>query len=353
MRACGVMVAVLGTGVVVGGQDAADLVEREVLPASENAALHYWRAWWAIGAKELEEASPDVAGLFSLDPDAVAHHEAPVLSETTRTLITLVENVAKLEFCDFGATAPRGVDAILFVNGHLEPVERSGAALLHDADLLLVEGDNASAADRVLACLRLIEHMARDRNETSHAVAVRMVGRCERFIAKSGTGFSGENREVIARGFERFDAGDPLYLSDVIRRSALGTERFLLAETEGGMFDPEADLEGPLHDAVAEAMEEHGSARLARASIRRDIVKTRMLGETYAELVDAAATESRFIAIGDQVRRGEFGPFAPTTFALLQEQRTRDTRARETLNRLRAWTENETVILELPEEDEE
>jgi hypothetical protein len=300
----------------------------------------------------LEAASPDVAGIFSSDPDAFASNDAPVLSDDTRVLLGLVENVAKIENCDFGAAAPAGVDTILFVNGHLEPAERSGSALLHDAKLLLAEGDSAKAANRVLACLRLIEHLARDRNEHSHSVAVRMVARCERFIAKSGANFSRENREEIARAFGRFNASDPLYFSDSIRLGAVSTERFLLAETDGGFLDPEAEPEETPHGAVVEAMKEHDSPRLARASIRRDIVKMRTLGETYAELVSDSAAESRFVALGDQVRRGEFGSFAPTTFALLQEQRTRDIRARETLNRLRAWAEDEAATLELTEEDE-
>ena len=341
---------VLGTAAMAGTQDGAEPVDRKLVPASENAALHYWRAWWTIGTEQLEEASPDVAGLFAADPDTAASDTAPDLSEETRVLLTLVENVAKIEHCDFGAAAPAGVDAILFTNGHLEPAERSGAALLHDARMLLSEENTEAAADRVLASLRLTGHLARDRNETTHAVVARMVRRCEAFVAAFGSEFSDGERMTILRAFGRFDDRDPLYLSDSIRRGALESERFLLAETDGGMFDPEAELDQPPHPELARAMEEHESAGLARAAIRRDIVLMRKLGETYADIADGIATDSRLIALRDRVRQGEFGPFAPTTFSLLERQRARDTDARRSLNRLRAWASGETETLELPEE---
>lgn len=347
------MMAVLGTGAVTTAQDGAMQAESTVTPASENAALHYWRAWWVIGQEQLEKATPDVAGPFGADPDTAASDTPPDLSEETRVLLSLVENVAKIEHCDFGAAAPVGVDAILFTNGHLEPAERSGAALLHDARILLAEGNSGSAANRVLASLRLGEHLARDRNEASHAVAVRMTGRCEAFIAASGSEFSDEDRKTISRAFDRFEERDPLYFADSIRREALESERFLLAETDGGMFDPEADLEEPTHQTVARAMEEHGSAGLARAAIRRDIVLMRKLSEAYAGLVDEMSDDSRFDALRDRARNGDFGPFARTTFSLLQDQRAQDMRARRGLNQLRAWANGETETLELPEEEEQ
>lgn len=353
LRACVLMMAVMGTRTVTSAQDGAMQAESAVVPASENAALHYWRAWWVIGQEQLKKATPDVAGPFAADPDTAASDTPPDLSEETRVLLSLVENVAKIEHCDFGAAAPVGVDAILFTNGHLEPAERSSAALLHDARILLAEGNSGSAANRVLASLRLAEHVARDRNEASHAVAVRMTGRCEAFIAVSGSEFSNEDRETISRAFERFDDRDPLYFSDSIRSAALQSERFFLAETDGGMFDPEADLEEPTHQVVARAMQEHGFAGLARAAIRRDIVLMRKLSEAYAGLVDEMSDDSRFDALRDRVRNGEFGPFARTTFLLLQEQRARDTRARQSLKRIRAWTSGETETLELPEEEEQ
>jgi len=346
VRACVVMMAVLGTG--VGAQDGALPLEREVVPASENAALHYWRAWWVIGAKELEEASLDVAGIFSPDPDAVAHHDAPVLSEATRTFMTLVENVARIEYCDFGAAAPSGVDAILFVNGHLEPVERSGAALLHDAKLLLAEGDNATAANRILACLRLTEHVARDRNESSHAVAIRMIGRAAKLIEERGERFQEQDRKIISLAFERFDLNDPLYFADGVRAVARQTEQFFLKETEGGMFDPAAELEDPPHPAVVQALRDQGSPRLARAAIRREIVRSRQMSEAYAAAIQSPDPEQQIGTLRDQVHRAEFGPFAPTMFSLLEEQRARDTRARESLNMLHAWTSGETETPDLP-----
>lgn len=352
LRACVMMMAVLGTGAVATAQDGTMQAESTVVPASENAALHYWRAWWVIGQEQLEKATPDVAGPFAADSDTAASDAPPDLSEETRVLLSLVENVAKIEHCDFGAATPRGVDAILFTNGHLEPAERSSAALLHDARILLTEGNSASAASRILASLRLAEHVARDRNEASHDVVVRMIGRSEAFVGASGSEFSDDDRKTISRAFERFDERDPLYFADSIRRAALESERFLLAETDGGIFDPEAELEEPMHQVVARAMEKHGSASLARAAIRRDIVLIKKLSAAYAGLVDTMADDSRIDALRDRAWSGEFGPFARTTFSLLQEQRARDTRARRSLNRIRAWASGETETLELPEEEE-
>jgi len=331
---------------------AADPVEREVLPASENAALHYWRVWWVIRAKELEEASPDVAGFFSIERDAVANNDAPVLSEETRLLLGLVENVAKIEHCDFGAAKPSGVDVILFTNAHLEPVERSGAVLLHDAKLLLAEGDNARAANRILACLRLTEHVARDRNESSHAVAVRMIRRAAKFIEECGERFQEQDRKIIALAFERFDLTDPFYFADGVRAVARQTEQFLLKETHGGIFDPEAELEDPPHSAVVQALRDHGSPRLARAAIRRDIVRSRQMGEAYAAAVQSPDAEQQIGTIHEQVHRGEFGFFAGLNFAILQGQHTRDLEARRILQTIRAWTTGETDTLKIPEEDE-
>ncbi|XOV75903.1 MAG: hypothetical protein ACFHWZ_02620 [Phycisphaerales bacterium] len=49
VRAFVVMMAMLGTGVMVSTPVGAEPAEREVVPASENAALVYWAGWYWLG----------------------------------------------------------------------------------------------------------------------------------------------------------------------------------------------------------------------------------------------------------------------------------------------------------------
>lgn len=358
LRACVLMMAVLGTGATASTQDGAEPVEREVVPAEENAALQYWAIWAHYDSGDWDRLRLQYVQGVPRDalPDPMAER--------------LVE-VSRLEHCDFALDLSRGLDTN-FV--HVEMMHDLTYMPMVDAQVMLQRNRNRDAAERVATAIRLCEHRTQVGLPISSMAASNRLERIAGFIAEHQQRWDEDDRRILGEALARFDEQDPLRSVAAVRGDARFTRDAFLNEVDGGKLDPKTvqrrmldngggvmDLGGDiggfdgdvlLAELVAPLIREANSDAHARALLKRAILLGERALNELAAAWEGPTPEQAEAALREKIDDGAFGPLAVEFVAYVDGLRPRSLETAELIHALRAWASGETETLELPEEEE-
>lgn len=351
VRACVLMTAVLGAG--VAAQEAPEPVEREVVPASENAAIWYWQSW-------LEMAEPmKVVRTATYTKDGLDVSDDSSEEEVLRALrdasyaIDLLIHASKMEQCDFGSRPDHGLsESRMFPHPHLRPSRGAANLLAVDAGRMFEEGESERATERLATIFRLSEHISRNETLMPSLVGTAVFEVGAAYTERFQDMFSDEDRRTLAEALGRYPTEDPLRLVASVRADAAASAKALTEQIRSGQLDGSL-LESLGVDGVLASVEsEMGTvvgntraARLARAKLVRDAMRIAELGEKFAEAWD---DETSIETLARDAASGEYGVFAPMIAGPYERLRTTDFQSRAKLAALRAWASGETETLELP-----
>ena len=355
VRACVLMVAMLGAA--VAAQDGAMPVEREVVPAEENAALQYWAIWAHNDPDDWERLRLQyVQGVpCDAEPDPLAER--------------LVE-VTRLTSCDFALDLSQGLDTNLV---HVDMMHDLTYVPMVDAQVMLQRNRNREAAERVAAAIRICEHRTQIGFTISSTAAANRLERIAGFISEHQQRWDEDDRRILDEALARFDERDPLRTVHAVRAEARFLRDAYLKEVDGGALDPRTvrrvlfenqigmvDFGGGIvgiSDAVvlaefaAPVIANANSDAHARALLKRAII----FGErAMLELADAWNSPNPDDGEAELERRidaDEFGPFASDFIRGVERLRPRSIETAQLIAALRAWASGETDTLELPEEN--
>lgn len=335
VRACVVMMTVLGAG--AAAQDAAKPVEQEVVPASENAALKYWAAWWQLGEDRLVELTP-------LEPEGE-------LDEAARDVCEQLVIASSLDRCDFGHEP----DA--FLTGSLDwlrLMRMSARLLLHDATEHLDRDSTVEAAERIAGVLGLSRHTMQEPVLISSLVSIAVFEQTAAFIDENRGALDNDARRVIAAALNRFDDTDPFGLAGAIASESEISSDSMISAINDGTFDPDLFPGYPdaalLQDAAGEALANSRAVRIAQARLKKDVLLMQRATERIAEAWNAPDGDARFEATMEEINQGDHGRFAQLMAGTYPKIRRNDMAARAKLNALRAWASGETETLEFEQE---
>lgn len=354
VRACVLMMAVLGAGVTA--QDGAEPMEREVVPAEENAALQYWAIWAHYDSDDWDRLRLQYVQGVSRDaePDPLAER--------------LIE-VTRLMSCDFALDLSHGLDTN-FV--HVDMMHDLTYIPMVDAQVMLQRNRNRDAAERVAAAIRLCEHRTQVGLSISSMAASNRLERIAGFIAEHEHRWDEDDRRLLDEALARFDSQDPLRVVQSARADARFLRDAYLKEVDGGKLDPKTvrrvmlnsgggvvDLGGDIGgfdgdvlfaDLVAPIIREANSDAHARAMLKRAI----MLGERALNELAAAwegpAPEHAEAALREKIDDGAFGPLAAEFVGCVDGLRPRSLETAELIHALRAWANGETETLKFEQE---
>lgn len=357
LRACVVMMAVMGAGVTA--QDGAEPVDREVVSAEENAALRYWEAWYGLYGhmRELGGATytPDGIDVFvsfeSTREAEVAKVERVLKSLELYGIDKLIE-ASKIEHCDFQRDF---VEPELGDTPHLNAAEQSAHLLAADAGRLLASDQPEEALERLATIFRMAEHIGRevDISASRSSIEIFEIG-CEQ-TALFQNYLTDRDREILWDALARFPEGDPFRLRAAFCEHARINGESLAEDARSEYRDllrgehPKVDFEG-ITGFMNEVYYRSRFGRLSRAKIVHERLAMSVLGR---QIADVWHNEERFNEMMREVGSGRHGFWAMMILIHAVDYRAEDLAAREQLNTLRAWASGETETLELPEEEEE
>ncbi len=337
---------------------ATDPVEREVVPAEENAALQYWAIWAHYDSDDWDRLRLQYIHGVSRDaePDPLAER--------------LVE-VTRLMSCDFALNLSRGLDTN-FV--HVDMMHDLTYIPMVDAQVMLQHNRSMDAAERVAAAIRLCEHRTQVGLPISSMAASNRLERIAGLIAEHEQRWNEDDRKILDEALARFDSQDPLRVVQAVRANARFLRDAYLKEVDGGKLDPKTvrrvmlnsgggvvDLGGDIGgfdgdvlfaELVASIIREANSDAHARAMLKRAI----MLGERALNELAAAwegpTPEQAEATLREKIDDDAFGPMAAELVGSVDGLRPRTLATAQLIATLRAWASDETTTLELPEEKE-
>ncbi len=353
VRACVLMMAVLGAGAVA--QDAAVLVEREAVPAEENAAFQYWHGWWSL-AEYME-----IARGANYTPDGLVVRAGSPIEEVERAIATaslVVDSLihaSKMEKCDFGSRAEQSFDgSVLFQDPHLAPARDSANLLALVSGKLYLKGDSEKATERLATIFRMAEHVGRDRTLVSCLVGASIFEIGTNYAERFQNHMTEQDRAVIFESLRLYPSDDPFRFRVTVLNDARAASQGLRDQITSGQFDPDMfsvstnSIVDMLGREMESALGNSKAARLARARLVRDASRLSDLGQALYEAWDDT---NAFEELSREAASGEYGVFAPFMTGPYTRVRTNGFESRVKLNALRAWASGETETLELPEEE--
>lgn len=225
------------------------------IPASENAALRYWEAWWELGPEAFPSFFDRMQPVDMETGKPVDQSETHPLSERG---IEMLIAATELPRCDFGFDPRAAVQADLPENRSAEHywlMLKSCSLLLERADKELGAGDAARAAKLYLAALSMIDHAAQQPELVTIGVPITFSGVIDE-IKQSQDAFPRSAREILGQASSRFDGEDPF-------RIVWGLRRIIQVYAEslrrGGIENEEALSPDDL-DRIAQVMDEFMAA---------------------------------------------------------------------------------------------
>lgn len=364
VRACVLMMAVLGTGATASTQNGAEPVEREVVPAEENAALQYWAIWSAYPPEHWYHVRLQlVCGLRNdTEPDPNAE---------------LLNDVSGMWHCDFGVSGRRGYRSGL---RHIDVMRDLTDLLLLDAEVLLRSDRAADAADRVAAAIRLCEHQTQTALVPSALGAADRIYAIASFIAHHQERWDQTQRQRISWALGRFDATDPLHAAETVLRQADFDTDACMFELRGGVLDPaeirraiEQNQAGDAHpiDIPAERQmadfwvelistlgpngaddekADEESRRILRSALSQG--RAARIRIAWAWMSVNPTPEEYEKRVFQWIEESEYSEVSRAFVQSVAPLRPRSFETAELIATLRAWASGETETLELPEEDE-
>lgn len=356
VRAFVVMMAMLGTGLMVSTPVGAEPAEREVVPASENAALVYWAGWYWLGEyrRTLSDLYYSEDGLFV--PENQNEEEALRALTDASQAVEVIIRASKMEHCDFGSRPEHALNENREPSDFYLNVARETSRIVAlDAGRHLERNWTEEGAERLAALFRLAEHIGRAEMPSPSLVSISIFDTAARHVDLFQDNFSEKDRRVLSEALERFPEEDTFRLvAGVGRDAAISAQRLANKIRTRDVSDWTLEgtgLDGALASVKAESESALGNtrtARLARARLIRDAMRIAEVGEKYAEAWgDPAAID----AVYDELAAGDYGVFARSMAGVYGKLSQVDTDANAKLAALRAWASGKTETLELPEPD--
>lgn len=353
VRACVLMIAVLGA--TAAAQDAAMPTEREVLPASENAALRYWEAWYSLyghmrelgGATYTPDGIQPVLHIETTHEKEVAKVERLLKTAGLYGSIDKLIEASKIEHCDFQRDF---VERELGDIPHLDAAKQSARLLAADAGRLLAGDEPEGASERLATIFRMAEHIGREIDVSASRWSTQILEIGYEQTALFQNFLTDRDREILLDALARFPEDDPFRLRTAFLRFAQSNAESL-AEDARSRFraalageDPEVNFDG-ITGRIDELYYRSRFGHLSRAKIVHERLVMSVLGR---EITDAWDDEAGLNEIMAQVSSGRHGFWAMMVLDDASDLRAEDLAAREHLNALRAWASGETETLELP-----
>ena len=273
------------------------------VPASENAALTYWEAWWELGPEVLPEFK-----LFDFERADQSEENAdpPEISERG---LDLLKRAASMPRCDFG------VDLEIFASGdpdeslalsHYWLLLKSYGLLLEEAKKCLDTGNTKQAAELYLASLFMIDHGTQQPDLVTFVLTVAFAETIDEIKEKQGE-FQKSDREIFAQAVSRFNREDPF-------RTVWGFRLFMIAYANS------------IRNGTVENEEGFNPDDLDR------------IAQLIHEFMDAdPAQDDR---LWKQLGMNKQNPTRKGSEPLILELREQESKAIEALNWLREWSSN-------------
>jgi len=314
--------------------DAAPIAER----APVNAALRYWPQWYLLESEFAKRPSADFAKAFTGDTSDSAIAAEALVNENPRIVTGLIE-ASFLPTVSWGIDWERGPYTNIY---HLRPLRSSSHVLLADARRCLRDADDAAAAERFTAALRMARH-AKAGNEflMSSLICISVFEATAREIeaALDADALDVEAQHTIAGALNAFNGDDPFSARAGIRREGVDFAAWLRVESASNDPDRRAELVGFFVDNAAANPE---AMTTIRTMLERNdpLDPLFWLFEKVYKEADAAwvapNADEALRALAARVANGEFGPLAEVLLPSLERVKTSDTRAQSTLSALRA-----------------
>lgn len=333
---------------------AAEPMEREVVPAEENAAFQYWHGWWSL-AEEMEitrGANYRADGLKVSADTPIKEVESAIASASL--IVDGLIFASKMDRCDFGSRSEQNFDGtLLFQDPHLDPARASANLLALVSGKLYIEGESEKATERLATIFRMAEHVGRDRTLVSCLVGASIFEIGTNYADRFRDHMTEQDRAVIAEALRPYPADDPFRFAEAVLNDARAASQGLRSQITSGQLDPDmfSVSTNSIVDMLAQEMEgalgNSKAARLARARLVHDAMRITEVGEKYAEAWDA---DEEVNTLALEAATGEYGSFARMMTGPYKRIRTTDFQSRAKLDALRAWASGETDTLELPEE---
>lgn len=320
------------------------------VPASDNAALRYWRAWWLIGDETLNQISHSEYGVYAPDrkqgPEQGSSLTTAELLAGHASAIQLLIEAASMPRCDFGIDYHKGVDALL---PNLAPMRRSVQLLALDAERLMSEGDVDAAVTRMVAAIQISQHAAVDRTLINSLVSMACFSLSSELINAHKKLLDENHRRMIAHALTRFSPDDPFHAIGAIRSEAEFFGGWMLRRVdsewstfESFAFDIANLVDFTEDEAAASAMEISNSKELGsfQDELRAEIQKYQTWMHLVAEAWTHQHPKEALDALEAQLMAGNFGHLAQLMAPSLTKVFRSDQESHERLQSLRAWAEN-------------
>lgn len=344
MKSLVLALAVLIAAQSVFADETTKPVEREVVPAAENAALVYWMSWYQLAEylPVVENATYTEDGLAV--PDDRTEEEIEAALQNAQAGIDAMINASKMERCDFGSNPAENADASSgYRDFHTRVSRRASRLVAVDAGRHLERDWKEDGTERLATLFRMAEHLGRDEALTPALVGIAIFELGAKYTELFQDRFSEEDRRVLATALDRFAEADPFRVMASVRSDADVSARTLAEQIRSGQVE---GAPSSLESELGAAMGNTRAARIARARLVRDAMLVATVGEMYA---DAWNDQEQIDKLAGEVAAGEHGTFARMMTGPYKRIRTSDVEARAKLNALRAWASGETETLELPE----
>lgn len=321
------------------------------VPASENAALRYWRIWSYIDSSESNDELLLVSvydGAYDPNYNHAGEGESVVTCEQLlSTLDPFIEGLIEAtEFpaCDFGVDYDKGVEALL---PHLSTMRKTAQLLVLDAKRQISEGEIDAATERLAAALRLSQHVTGDTTFINALVAVACFALVEGEIAAHAELFSAENRKTLHAALLRFDTEDPFGCAQAIRSEAEIFGGWMAKRIDHEWSTPESfaadvatlmDSDGDPADVIREVhrgdLDDHEAFR---RSLRTQLDQYFTALHLMAEAWNTPDAQQSLEAIGEKISDGSFGSVARIVAPALTRSHQSDMKMRSALAARLEW----------------
>jgi hypothetical protein len=337
------MVAVLGAGVAGCAQKGAEPVEKEVVPASENAAMRFWEAQFQLSNRQLYFRH------YDYEFDEITQEEWYTHLEKAQDAIRYLIEATKVPRCDFGVPEEWTLDEQRW---HLPAAHQMTRLLVEDAERLAGLGRFSEAEQRLSSVMRLSAHLARNAGTPveSH-VSLAMFSLAAQKCAEQAEDFSAEDRANIAAAIDRFDPTDPFNFARTLRASGDLSHRWWLKLRESEEFGPPAleDIKSEFGYDLEDRLLELKNYEAQVDELDREFEAQRQFWHEISAAFAQPDAEQQIARLAEDAENMKYGILASTwnlKFLWWTNQR-----GVQHLNALRAWASGETETLELPEQD--
>jgi len=343
VRACGVMMAVLGAGVAGCAQMGTGPVEKEVVPASENAAMRFWEAHYQVSRRQLYFRH------YDYEFDEITQEEWYTHLEKAQDAIQYLIEATKVPRCDFGVPEEWTLDEVRW---HLPAVRQMAMLLWEDAERLAGLGRFSEAEQRLSSVVRLSAHLADDAGIPAESlVSMSLLYQSAQAYAQHAGTLSAEDRANIAAAIERFDSRDPFRIARTLRASGDLSLRWWLNLRDSEEFGPPAleDLKDEFGYLLEDRLSELKIYKAQVDELDREFEAQRRFWHEVSAAFLQPDAEQQLARLAEDAKNMKYGILA-STWDIKFYWSTNQWGVQH-LDALRAWASGETETLELPEEN--